>query len=263
MGKLAERRSVRLGFFKPWRYKRRPKPKKNQVSVFFKFNSFFVKEAFRNLIDSLGDEFTNKGSVKISTSLDLNFLALRYCGFRSKQPKTNTKHFSNALVSFIERLVSSLKKPSRTEFKPVYGKYASSYLLSFIKRFFEFSLNQPITLFINFELLRRISNNEVIFLSRMKLLLRVFNYKFSTIFFLNEFLDIIYIVFKMKNFNILIAYINKILKNLIIWDHKAFFRFFFDVIREHMFILFGTLGIFGLKIIIKGKVGVGGNSRKR
>lgn len=228
---------------------------------FYGFSGFFYSNPLRNLIDTSVTELRPKNLSTPHTPKGIS--TFNATSVYKQRVVEGARYFGNYLARFVERLVSGPKKPSRTEFKPVYSKYASSYLLSFIKKFFEFSFNYPITLFINFELLRRISNTEAVFLSRMKLALRVFNYKFSTIFFLNEFLDIIYIVFKMKSFNILVAYINKILKNLIIWDHKAFFRFFFDVIREHMFTLFDNLKIFGLKIIIKGKVGVGGKSRKR
>lgn len=42
-----------------------------------------------------------------------------------------------------------------------------------------------------------------------------------------------------------------------------FLLFFFTIISEQMYPLFLVLNIQGFRILIKGKVGVGGNSRKR
>ena len=73
----------------------------------------------------------------------------------------------------------------------------------------------------------------------------------------------IYLAFKLKNFNLIIDYLNRILKVLTIWDHKKFFLFLFDMISEQIFPLFKFLNVLGFRLMIRGKVGVGGNSRKR
>jgi hypothetical protein len=75
--------------------------------------------------------------------------------------------------------------------------------------------------------------------------------------------DLAYLAFRNKNLDILLPYINRILKTLVIWDHKKFILFLFAFISEQISPMFPEWGVVGLKILIKGKIGVGGNSRKR
>jgi hypothetical protein len=177
--------------------------------------------------------------------------------------KLSYKRINDTMVPNLVNLILKPYVKSRVRFRPDYNLYSSSYMLSYVKKFFEFFLNSKVTLFINFEILHRLGSDDKVFLNRMKSLLKSFSYKFSTIFFLNEFLDVLYLSFKIKNLNAIVPYFNRILKNLVVWHHKNFFNFFFEVIREHVFTVFDKLNILGLKIIIKGKIGVGGDSRKR
>jgi len=154
-------------------------------------------------------------------------------------------------------------KPKQKNFLNINKQYSSSYLLMIFKKFFEYSLNQQITLFVNFELFERLKLNDYVFLSIIKTRLQRFSYRFSTIFFLNEFIDMVFLSFKLKNFNILIPYINKILKNLVVYQHRLFFNFFFTILSEQFMPLFKFFNITGITLRIKGKIGVGGNLRKR
>lgn len=151
----------------------------------------------------------------------------------------------------------------RRKFIPLRGSYVSTYFSAYINRFFEYFLGTRVGTIVNFELLARVSPVDFFFLEMVKSRLFAMNSAFSTIFFINEFIDLLFMALRLRNFNHLIAYINRLLKSLVLWDHKRFFVFFFSAFREQFLPFFPELGITGLQIIIRGKIGVGGNSRKR
>nr|YP_011027888.1 ribosomal protein S3 [Euplotes vannus]UPM52098.1 ribosomal protein S3 [Euplotes vannus] len=153
-------------------------------------------------------------------------------------------------------------KPRR-QFIPIRGTYVSTYFSAYINRFFEYFLGTRVGTIVNFEILARVSSLDFFLLESIKSRLHAMNSAFSTIFFINEFIDLLYMALKLRNFSHLISYINRLLKSLVIWDHKRFLVFFFSAFREQFLPFFPSLGITGLQIIIRGKVGVGGNSRKR
>nr|ACX30952.1 ribosomal protein S3 [Moneuplotes minuta] len=153
-------------------------------------------------------------------------------------------------------------KPRR-RFVPLRGAYVSTYFSSYINRFFEYFLGTRVGTIVNFEILARVSPVDFFLLESIKSRLHAMNSAFSTIFFINEFIDLLFMALRLRNFSHLISYINRLLKSLVIWDHKRFFVFFFSAFREQFLPFFPSLGITGLQIIIRGKVGVGGNSRKR
>ena len=162
--------------------------------------------------------------------------------------------------SLLEGAFVTLKRYS---FTPITGTYVGSYFSNYINRFFEYFLGTSTATIINFELIRRIPLIDFFFLESLKSRLRLADSLFSTIFFINEFIDLVFMALKLKNFNHLVNYLNRLLKSLIIWEHKRFLVFFFGAFREQFLPMFPYFGITGLHLIIKGKVGVGGNSRKR
>ena len=68
---------------------------------------------------------------------------------------------------------------------------------------------------------------------------------------------------KLKDFNLLFTYIQRILNNISIWEHKRFLLFFFSIFSSQFGYYFDKFNIIGLKILIKGKVSAAGNQRKR
>jgi hypothetical protein len=96
------------------------------------------------------------------------------------------------------------------------GASPSAYVLDIIKTFFLFLINSRVLLFVNFELYVRLTFWERVCLLGIKHRLRFFRNSFSTIFFLNEFVDLAYLAFRNKNLDILLPYINRILKTLVI-----------------------------------------------
>jgi hypothetical protein len=59
------------------------------------------------------------------------------------------------------------------------------------------------------------------------------------------------------------TYVRKTFSKLSIWDHKRFTTLLFNMFSHQLYPIFERLGILGFYIRIKGKLGVGGNSRKR
>ena len=180
-----------------------------------------------------------------------------------KTLNTNQLYIFNFI--YLKLLKNFLLKNTRTDryFEPIYQIYTPTYMTNYMKIFFDMQFNSNTVLYMNFELLHRITPTDSVFLYKTKNSLLTFNYKFSTIFFLNEFLDILFLAFRLRNMDIILPYINKILKSLIIYQHKIFFDFFFKLIKGYFGPHFSLYGVAGISIKIKGKVGVGGNSRKR
>nr|YP_011027852.1 ribosomal protein S3 [Euplotes cristatus]UPM52062.1 ribosomal protein S3 [Euplotes cristatus] len=148
-------------------------------------------------------------------------------------------------------------------FRPLTGRYVGSYFSNYINRFFEYFLGTRVTASVNFELIARITLVEFFMTESIKSRLRPADSLFSTIFFVNEFIDLVFLALRAKNFNHLITYLNRLLKSLVIWDHKRFLVFFFSAFREQFLPYFGNTNITGLHLIVRGKIGVGGNSRRR
>lgn len=151
----------------------------------------------------------------------------------------------------------------KTSFEPINERYASVYLTSLINKFFTYQLASSVLTSITFDFYKKLTFSEQVRLRDFTSRLILFSSQFSTIFFLSEFIDVIYFSLKLCNLTIIFDYVQRVLRKLVIWDHKKFLFFLFNLYKEQMYPLFDYLGIRGLKILIKGKVGVGGNSRKR
>ena len=150
-----------------------------------------------------------------------------------------------------------------TKFHPVDFSYPSVYFTNVTKRLFEFQFNAKVSLIINSDYLKLIQLREISFLKYITLRLQTYAFQFSTIFFLSEFIDIVYLGLKKKSLSIMLSYIQRILNKLIIWDHKKFFVFLYELFSEHFFYFFESMNISGMFIMLRGKIGVAGNSRKR
>lgn len=149
------------------------------------------------------------------------------------------------------------------KFVPVNEPYGSIYLTAIVNKFFSYQLGSSVLTSVTFDFYKTLKFRERVLLRDFNSRLILFASQFSTIFFLGEFIDVTYFSLKFCNLTIIFDYIQRVLNKLVIWDHKKFLFFLFNLYREQMYPLFDQLGIVGLKIMIKGKVGVGGNSRKR
>lgn len=173
------------------------------------------------------------------------------------------KNFNWLGTCVIQNQYRKLKSLIKFKFKDLNKPHPQSYLTMITLRYVEFLTNMKSYFFINFDFYSFLDSLELVQLASSYLKLIRTSSQFSTIFFLDEFLDLFYMFFKIKDSTILIDYLQRILESLSIWDHKKFFIFIFNVFKEHFYPLFKKLNVIGLKLIIKGKVGVTGNSRKR
>lgn len=171
---------------------------------------------------------------------------------------------SQVKLDFLSRKISKLGYLSyRFIFIADHNPYPSSYLTSIINKSAEYLFNKPTTVHFNFEFYNGLSLKEIVFLTSVTARLKLFAFKFSTIFFLSEFIDTVYLGLRRKNLKVVLSYLQRILKKLVLWDHKKFLVFFFSLFSEQFFPRTDFLRIVGFKISVRGKIAVGGNSRKR
>lgn len=82
-------------------------------------------------------------------------------------------------------------------------------------------------------------------------------------FFLEEALHIMHLSFFFKDSKLLSTWLKIMILRISFWRTKSIFRFLKYVMSSHFIYLFKDLKIKGLKLKLKGKVSVAGNSRKR
>jgi hypothetical protein len=82
-------------------------------------------------------------------------------------------------------------------------------------------------------------------------------------FFLEEALHIIHIGFTLKDAKIITIWLKAIIQRISFWKTRFIFRFIKYLFNNYFIYLFSFLGVKGLKLKLKGKISVAGNSRKR
>ena len=82
-------------------------------------------------------------------------------------------------------------------------------------------------------------------------------------FFLEEALHIIHLSFYYKDSKLFSSWLKAIILRISFWKTRSIFRFLKYLMINHFYYVFNDLGIKGLKIRLKGKISVAGNSRKR
>jgi len=141
--------------------------------------------------------------------------------------------------------------------------YPSVYLLTLLKPILEVSLNTKVALQVRFELFNLISNFELNYLFIIKRRLFFLNMIFTNILFITEFIDVIFYFLKSKNISGFVGYLKKLFQRLRVWDHKRLTTILYNILKEQFTVIFNHLRIKGLHMSIRGKLGVGGDSRKR
>ncbi len=144
-----------------------------------------------------------------------------------------------------------------------YNTYPSSYLVNISVKLFLYLTGINIILKISFNLYTHLIRFEYLFLNTIINHLAYYNLYYTSFFFIREFIEITYLILRIKDFSLMYTYIQRVLHVLIIWDHKSFFLFLFQMFTVHFYPYFNWLKIIGLKISIRGKVAVAGNSRRR
>lgn len=204
------------------------------------------------------------GSLK---SGSYSFLATNNLGIVGGPTSSKSKYYIRSIFNeeFEDYIVKTFSGQFfyKSAFEPINDRYASTYMTSLINKFFSYQLGSNVITLVTSDFYKKLTFAERVRLRDFTSRLILFSSQFSTIFFLSEFIDVVYFSLKLCNLTIIVDYVQRILKKLVIWDHKKFLFFLFNLYREQMYPLFDYLGIVGLKILIKGKVGVGGNSRKR
>ena len=82
-------------------------------------------------------------------------------------------------------------------------------------------------------------------------------------FFLEEALHILHMSFSYQDSKLLSSWLKSMIKRISFWKTRFIFRFIRYLFNNYFRFLFKELGIKGLKIKLKGKISVAGNSRKR
>lgn len=211
-------------------------------------------------------KYTNNTNVYDFKILNNNILDNNYdCGYISKLYSNIPSIFwCNVFIRTKSNYYASVGFPKDPyKFNPKNFSYPSSYITNVVNKLFEFIFQSKTSFVINTDFMKSLTITEITFLKYITRRLQTYAYQFSTIFFLSEFIEIVFLGLKQKNLTVILSYIQKILNKLIIWDHKRFFVFLYELFREHFFYFFDSLNIKGMRIILKGKIGVGGNSRKR
>ena len=96
-------------------------------------------------------------------------------------------------------------------------------------------------------------------LPRMSFYERMLGHKF----FLEEALHIIHLSFIYKDSKLFASWLKAIILRISFWKTRSIFRFIKYLMLSHFYYVFRDLEIKGLKIRLKGKISVAGNSRKR
>ena len=227
-------------------------------SSFFFFMIKFVLSTYLTFSNLTRREFELEAGTLVNQLNPLMWSTYKTAKFK--------KYLSNNVVypfNMID-LLNEYEDPfAEKKIEKYFHPYPSSYMVGILKKSLNYLLGSGVILHLNLNFQKHVSDFERIILEDAYTRLFHYNFQFSTIFFLKEFLEFIMFSLKSKNFYLLFVYIQRIINNLIVWEHKRFFTFIFKVLSANFAYYFDVFGVKGIKILIKGKVGVGGNSRKR
>lgn len=147
--------------------------------------------------------------------------------------------------------------------RPVLPLYYSTFVTSILSPLFSSFINSPVSLLIDFNYSHRLSRLNFGLISSIRSRLQHMHSAFANIIFVSEFLDVLYFTLLSRDFESLKHYIRRIFNKLSIWDHKKFVILLINMFAHQLHPIFTKLGIRGFYLRVKGKLGVGGNSRKR
>jgi hypothetical protein len=82
-------------------------------------------------------------------------------------------------------------------------------------------------------------------------------------FFLEEAIHIIHLSFLLKDPIIIATWFKAMILRISFWRTRSIFRFMKYLLNNYFIHVFSDLGFKGFKVVLKGKISVGGNSRKR
>jgi hypothetical protein len=96
-------------------------------------------------------------------------------------------------------------------------------------------------------------------MTRMGFLERRLGHKF----FLEEAIHIMHISFRRKDAKLFCSWLKVMIKRISFWKTRSVFKFIKFIMNEYFLHYFPDLDVKGFKVKLKGKISVGGNSRKR
>jgi len=93
--------------------------------------------------------------------------------------------------------------------------------------------------------------------------MRYYEQRLGHKFFLGEALSIIHLSFAMHDPKLLISWFSAMIQRISFWKTRLIFRFFRYLMSNYFSKIFAQLQVKGIKLKLKGKISVSGNSRKR
>lgn len=179
--------------------------------------------------------------------LEINYIKTKSATIRYNQQKLITHDFiTNYRVFFIEQN----NKNKFSNFK-IFQLFTASYLKNIYNiNIFEKNINA-----INI-LPNKLSKN---FLYKV----RNVNFKQFNIKYFNEVGYLFLVNIWLKNIKNICKYIKKTLDNIHFKKHRLYFLFFFKILNKYIKPNYNQLQIKGLYLVFRGKLGKGGNARKK
>lgn len=130
-------------------------------------------------------------------------------------------------------------------------------------RFIEFFTGRKVLFqfypFMEDEISNRTSARYNLWLPRMGYYERKLGHKF----FLKEAVWLMHLAFSLKDITIFAAWLKAMILRISFWRTRSIFRFLKYYFEQYLVRIFPQMKIRGIKIKLKGKISVGGNSRKR
>ena len=254
----------------------------NRVPIYSIHSSIFKK--FKLFSSKFGNIYTNKNLVLTRNNFNLGLKkgilspiskCFNLFSFAFFVKLSYLYSFDNILRFLHKGLVTNLVPSAQGfSYKVCKNLYSNRLNLSFrenttpwmynnIIRFIEFHSGRKVMLDIYSFMYQSIDFNYVVL---YKFWLARFSYyerRLGHRFFLEEALHILHMSFSYQDSKLLSSWLKSMIKRISFWKTRFIFRFIRYLFNNYFRFLFKELGIKGLKIKLKGKISVAGNSRKR
>lgn len=187
------------------------------------------------------------------------FLKLRFIELFAKILNKNSFFIKNYFFSkYKKNAFKKFKKKRKFSIKNT--NFTKSYLNLGLFNLEKF-LNKKIYLTINTKL--KLPKGVVVKLTKVSKKLYKYQRIIGNNFFIDEFLQIIFLMFKYKDIALFNNWLKKIMERMSLYKHKFFLRLLRATCKCLFSGLFKLYNIKGFKFDIRGKIGVTGNARKR
>ena len=208
---------------------------------------FFIKSGIvlLNILNQQDDFEKIKNNILVKTD------KLFYKNIKNGGNKKNFKKIQN---NFLKQSITFFRLLKFTKKKKhfFYFLFFNKFILNFLESFFKFKV------FLN---LKKGSNRVALrSLSYRSFYLKYFkrNLKVG-----KQIIGILYYSLLLKDSNILVVFLKRVLERLNVKLHKKVFLGIKKLIKDFFKPLFNFLGVLGILFNIKGKIGVSGNAKKR